>query len=142
MARRMSLAFLAVASPLLLACFAVGGEVAEVVFVVLVMGFPVALIALAVGEDGILGPRRAPLLLLLLLLEGSGIAMLALRGRVADGPWLAGLPAGAVVLLWGLWLAPLPLVTLTYALTFDRFELGEEDLDRLHESQRRLNGGD
>ena len=59
------------------------------------------------------------------------------RGHVLDGPWIGGLPMGAAVQLYGLWLTPLLLVALVYALTFDRFELTQEDLDRLEEHRRR-----
>jgi hypothetical protein len=57
--------------------------------------------------------------------------MLLLRGRVLDGPWFGGLPLAAAIQLYGVWLAPLLLVALVYALTFDRFALRQEDLDRL-----------
>jgi len=57
--------------------------------------------------------------------------MLLLRGQVIDGPWFGGLPGAAAIQLYGLFLAPLLLVALTYALTFDRFGIREEDLERL-----------
>lgn len=130
MARESSLLYLGLAAPLILICFFVRGMGAELLFTALAMGFPVALIVLAVARDGRLGPLRAPLTLLLLLLEGSAVAMLVLRGRVLDGPWVGGLPAATAVLLYGLWLAPLPIVGLAYALTFDHFDIRDEDLRR------------
>ncbi len=139
MARRIALGYLALASPLVLVSFCFPGFAAEVAFTVLTMGYPVALIVMAVAGRGSLGPLRAPLLGLLVVLEGCAVAMLALSGRGVDGPWLGGLPLAAAVQLYGLWLVPLPLVALAYALTFSRYELREQDLERF-ESLRRGDG--
>jgi hypothetical protein len=57
--------------------------------------------------------------------------MLVFRDRVLDGPWFGGLPPAAAIQLYGLFLTPLLVVGLTYALTFDRFEMRQKDLDRL-----------
>ena len=131
MARRIALLFLVVASPLLLVVSLFGGSWSDTVFVVVVMAFPVALIVLGVARRGRLGALAVPLLCLLLILEGCGVAMLLLRGRVMDEPWFGGLPLAAAVQLYGLFLGPLLLVALAYALTFDRFGIREEDLHRL-----------
>jgi hypothetical protein len=131
MARRIALLFLALASPLILVLNFMPWPVAETLFAVLVMGYPVALIAMAVARQGRVGPLGLPLLGLLILLEGCAVGMLLLRGRVLDGPWFGGLPLAAAIQLYGVWLAPLLLVALVYALTFDRFALRQEDLDRL-----------
>ncbi len=131
MVRTISLLFLAVASPVMLALFFMPWPWAEVVFTVLVMGYPVALIAVAVSRDGSPGVLCIPLLALLIFLEVCAVGMLVLRGRVLDGPWFGGLPLAAAIQLYGLFLTPLLFVALTYALTFDRFELRQEDLDRL-----------
>ncbi|MEE4271756.1 MAG: hypothetical protein V2I67_08780 [Thermoanaerobaculales bacterium] len=131
MARRISLVFLAVASPVMLALFFMPWGWAQSAFALLVMGYPVALIAVAVGRRGGLGPLAIPLLILLLFLEACTVGMLLLRGRVLDGPWFGGLPLAAAIQLYGVFLTPLLLVALTYALTFDRFEMRHEDLDRL-----------
>lgn len=136
MARRLSLVFLAVASPLTLLLFAAPWTGAETVFTVLVMAYPVALIAFAVSRNGRLGPLAIPLLLLLILLEACAVGMLALRGHVPTAPWIGGLPLAAAIQLCGVWLAPLLLVALAYALTFDRYELRQEDLDRLRRLTR------
>jgi hypothetical protein len=130
-ARRISLLFLALASPLILVLFFMPWFWAEVLFAVLVMGYPVALIVVAVARKGRLGPLGLPLIALLIFLEACAVGMLALRGHVVDGPWFGGLPLAAAIQLYGLWLVPLLLVALAYALTFDRFELRQEDLDRL-----------
>jgi len=122
---------------MLLALFLVSWEWAPLLFAVLVMGYPVALIVVAVGRRTSLGPLGLPLLALFLFLEACVIGMLAFRGRVLDGPWFGGLPIAAAIQLYGLFLTPLLLVALVYALTFDRFELTEDDLERLTEYQRR-----
>jgi len=138
--RRIALWFLALAPPLILLSFLIPGTVSEVLFATLAAGFPVALVGLAAGR------RRGGALLgrwllgLLVILEGSSVAVLLLRGQVADGPWIAGLPVAAVIQLVGLWLAPLVLVGLVYALTFDRYELRDEDLARLDRLGRDADG--
>jgi len=141
-ARRLALLFLALASPLILVLFALPWSGAQALFAVLVMAYPVALIVLAVSRDGRVGVLALPLLLLLVLLEVCTIAMLALRERVMDAPWVAGLPLAAAIQLYGVWLAPLLLVALAYALTFDRYEMRQEDLDRLLASTKRRGGED
>jgi hypothetical protein len=135
-ARRIALLFLALSSPLILALFLMPWPCAETLFALLVMGFPVALIAMAVARQGRLGSLGPLLLGLLILLEGCAVGMLLLRGRVLDGPWFGGLPLAAAIQLYGVWLAPLLLVALVYALTFDRFELRQHDLDRLRQHLR------
>ena len=70
---------------------------------------------------------------LLVILEGSGLLMLIFRHRVLDGPWFGGLPLSAAVQLYLLFLGPLLLVALAYALTFERFGIRERDLERLNE---------
>jgi hypothetical protein len=141
MARRLALLFLATASPVVLVLFFLPGAFAESLFAVLVMGYPVALIVVAVARKGTLGPLAVPMLVLLLFLEACAAGMLLLRGRVLEAPWVGGLPMAAAIQLYGLWLAPLLLVALVYALTFDHFELPQEDLDRI-EALRRETGVD
>ena len=140
-ARKLSLAFLAVASPVMLLLFLGPWSWADEIFALLVMGYPVALIVVAVGRRGTLGPLGVPLLFLLIFLEACAIGMLALRGQVVDGPWFGGLPGAAAIQLYGLFLTPLLLVTLAYALTFDKFEMTDDDLERLAEHQRRHEDG-
>ncbi len=137
MVRKLSLVFLAVASPVMLGLFFLPWAWAEVVFAVLVMGYPVALIVVAVSRNGRAGALGIPLLALLIFLEACAVGMLMFRGRVLDGPWVGGLPIAAAIQLYGLFLTPLIFVALTYALTFDRFEMREEDLDRLADLDRR-----
>ena len=131
MARRICLLFLAVASPLILILFLLPWTCSDVVFATLVMGFPVALIVIAVGRKDGIGGLGVVLLFLFVLLEVSALGMYALRGFVMEAPWVGGLPYAAAIQLYGFWLMPLLVVPLAYALTFDRFEMTQEDLDRL-----------
>lgn len=96
--------------------------------------FPVALMVLGAARKGRLGPITLPLVVVAVLLEGGLVAMLLLRGRVAEGPWIGGLPLAANVLIYGMWIVPFAIVALTYALTYDRFTLTDDDLDRLERS--------
>lgn len=130
MAKRVALIFLAAASLLILVSFSLPGRLGEVLFAVLAVAFPVALILLGASRKGRIGSLGAALLALLLVLEGSVLGMLVLAGRVLEGPWLGGLPLAAALQLYGMWLLPLALVALAYALTFESFTLSEEDLER------------
>jgi hypothetical protein len=129
--KRAAIGFLSIGSALILLSFLPGFRFGPVLFAVLAVAFPVALIALGAARQGRLGPLTAPLTLLLVILEGSLVGMLILRGQVLDGPWVAGLPLAAAIQLFGMWLMPLGLVALVYAITFDSFTLREEDLGRL-----------
>jgi hypothetical protein len=118
MSQRLALGFLAGAAPALLLAMLLNGRAGAVIFAVLAAAFPVALMALGASRRGRLGRLAWPLLAVLGLLEGCVVGMLALAGRVAEGPWLFGLPLAAVLELGGLFLLPLPIVVLAYALTF------------------------
>ena len=131
MAGRLALVFLAVSSPLILLTSVVGTTAGEVLFALLGMAFPVALIVLGAHRRGRLGPLRWPLGALVLILEGCVAAMLALRGHILDAPWLGGLPLATAVQVYGLFLSPLLLVSLAYAWTFDDSGLRQDDLDEL-----------
>jgi hypothetical protein len=131
MAKRLALLFLALSSPLILVSFFWQHFLSEVLFSLLVVLFPVVLMVVGAARGGRLGPTGAPLWCLALLLVGCGLGMLLLRGHAADGPWLGGLPLAAALQIYGLWLAPLGLVALAYALTFESFALRESDLENL-----------
>lgn len=103
----------------------------EALFAALAAAFPVALAILGATRGGRLGPLRVPLLALFVILESCVFGMFVFRGRLEELPWVGGLPLAAAIQLYGMWLLPLALVTITYALTFDSFTLTEEDLDRL-----------
>lgn len=142
---RLALGFLAVGSPAVLAASLVPGRAATWAFALLAGAFPVALMALGAASRGRSGrPARgsgAPawvLVALLVVLEGTAAGILLLAGAPAGAAGLAGLPLATVVQVAGLWLLPLPLAALGYALTFDRTGVTGEDLARLRE---RVAGG-
>ncbi|HUO86647.1 MAG TPA: hypothetical protein VM617_04590 [Thermoanaerobaculia bacterium] len=78
-----------------------------------------ALVALAVSADRHRRPATAVAVALGLLVAGSLAALLALAGRVGESPWPAGVPLALWVLFGVLWLLPLLLTGLGYALTFE-----------------------
>lgn len=65
--------------------------------------------------------RRATVVAVVLglLVAGSLGALVALAGRVGEAPWPGGVPAALWVLFGGLWLLPLVLTGLGYALAFE-----------------------
>ena len=130
---RITLGFLTIASPVLLLTCGVG-RAGEIVFAVLTMAFPFALIAIGARSRG--GRGRLPLILggLLAWYEICLVALLVSRG--GTGPWILGLPFGAAVQVYGLFVLPLLWVPLTYALTFDRYGLDREALADLRRRAR------
>ena len=131
MSQRPILLFLTAASPLLLLTSAVYLPAGEVLFAVLAVAFPIALIALGARHRGGLGPLRWPLVALVAFLEACIVAMLGLRGQVFEAPWFGGLPLATAIQFYGVFLAPMFLVAWLYAATFERFGLRQEDLDDL-----------
>lgn len=129
--KRAALLFLASASPLILISFTPGFPLGPILFAVLAVAFPVGLIVLGASRAGRLGRLAGPVAGLLVILEGCLLGMLALAGRVLDAPWVGGLPLAAALQLYGMWLGPLVLVALAYALTFESFSLRDEDLEQL-----------
>lgn len=134
MANRPSLVLLALAAPATLLAFCAGGAWGAWVAALTGAAFPVALMGLGAARGGRLGALRWPLLALGLTLAGGLVAVLALPD---GGPDAAGLPLATVIMIFVLIPVPLALVGLTYAATFERWGLREEDLDRI----RRLGRG-
>lgn len=152
---RWALIFLGVGSPLLLLSLWFG---AVTPFLVLAIAFPVALMALGAarshqsavaGSAGSVasqvGRRRgwtlpAALVVLLLLLEASFLAMLNLRGRVAEASWPLGVPLATWIELVGVGLLPLLLVPAVYAAVFGRRGLSAEELERVRAARREMDG--
>ncbi len=155
---RGSLIFLGLGSPLLLASLWFG---AVAPFVALAIAFPVALMALGAARasrKAVAASARAAdrpsrwrvaalpvaLVVLLLLLEASFLAMLNLRGRVAEAAWPLGLPLATWIELVGVGLLPLLFVPAAYAAAFSRRGLSTQDLERVRSARRELEaaGGD
>lgn len=142
---------LALLSLLLTGSLLVPGRVPALAFAFGAVAFPVGLIVLGAlapprgGRPGGLGARLAgALLALLVILELSAGVVLALSsGPSGAGRTVAGMPVevlAAVAQVAGLWLLPLPLVALAYALTFDRSGVTPEALASLREHSRRRGG--
>lgn len=102
-------------------------------FVVLVMGFPIALVVLAVHRSGRLGRLGLPLATLSAMLQIGGLGVLVLDRSGWSGFY--GLPLSLHCLLLLMWLGPLLLTTLGYAATFS--ELGIDDALLLRLEQMR-----
>lgn len=132
MSRNLAVATLTLLSLALLAATLVGHPLAQAVFAIGALAFPVPLIALGVARRDGSARLGAVLLALTLLLVGSGVGLLALSGGGTGGA-----PA-LLVLLLGLGVAPLVLVAIAYAVAFGRAGIDERDLRRI----RRLAGGE
>ena len=128
---RVALGVLTVASPLLVVCLLLSHPTAQLIFGVVALGFPVALMALGAQRGGRLGPLALPLTGLLLVLEVSLPLLLAFGGRVGDLPWILGLPPGLAIEIYLMTLVPLAITTIAYGLTFEGFTLTEADLERI-----------
>ena len=89
------------------------------------MMFIPALIALGASRRGRLGVLTMPLLLFGLYLVLCLTAMLLLSAEPEAESWWLGLPPATLLMLAGLWLAPLPAVSLGYAWYFQHSGLGE-----------------
>ena len=121
--QHISLVAITIASLLLLVACVVPMPGGGVLFALLAAAFPVAMCTIGAARRGRLGPLAWPLAVLLVIYVACVATMLALRGRVLDGPWLGGLPLAATLELWGLFLLPMFFVAVVYGLTFHREEL-------------------
>jgi hypothetical protein len=134
---RAALAVLAVASPLTLAALLLPGAVSDLLLAALTGVLPAALMALGAGSSS--GPVSGPMSErwrwlfpgLGALLAAAAVSVLALSRAAGEAGAATGLPPATVVQIVGLWLLPLPLATLGYALTFDRAGVRPEALDAL-----------
>ena len=119
MLRRLLLLALTLIGPVMLVTFVVGGRVAEWVFVLAGMLFPVVLIALATVRNGRLGRLGWVLLGLAGVLEAASVGILVLASCPGHAARVLGLPLGTALLLFGLVVVPLILVILGHAATFE-----------------------
>ena len=135
MAKKLALGATGCAALLILMSFFQDSAWTRLTFGLLAMAFPVLLMIIgAAGKNG-LGPLGWIFALLWTILTGCLAGMMAFSGP--DQPWLMGLPISAAILLFGIWLAPLALVSFGYAWTFERFGVREEDLERIRDFSRR-----
>lgn len=133
MAHRAALLLLALAAPATLIASCVDAAVSPWLVALGSAAFPAALIALGASRNGRLGPLRAPLLLLGLVIGGVLLALLALPD---GGPDAGSLPLGTALLLFVLVPVPLVLVGWAHAATFERWFLRDEDLERIRRLRR------
>ena len=132
MGKKLALIFLTASSPVALACLLVDAPAAPALFAAVSALFPAALMAVgAADRDGRLGRAAPPILVLtgLLLLVMWGLFQF--RDAGTDVPWWGGLPAGAAVQLYGLFILPFCVTSLGYAWAFEQGGLRQEDLDSL-----------
>lgn len=135
---RAALAALTLASALIPVFCLVGGRTALVGFAILAVAFPPLLMTLgAAGERGRLGAIAWPLGLLFVALEAGLVGIIALSGRSDPESWVFGLPPATAIQLYGLFLVPLALVAIGFALTFARFDVSDADLERLRDLAKR-----
>lgn len=123
-----------VGSLLILASFVWPSPAAPWLFALVTMGFPVALIALGVASRGGARTLRLELALLFLLLQGTGLGLLAFARDTSR--LVYGLPAGGWLMLLGMWLLPLALLSLAYPLAFSKAVLDGSTLERVRAAKR------
>ena len=138
MAKRLALGFLTVAPFAILVIFFFTPAALSWLFAVVVMSFPNALVTLAVSRDGRVGRRlRLPLLALFAMLQVGVAGVLAFGASSVNG--FFGFPISLHFLLLLIWLGPLCLTTLTYAVTFPELGIDDallEQLDQLRTTRR------
>lgn len=132
--KRLALGFLTGASLAILILFFLDVPALSWLFAVLVMGFPIALVTLAVVRQGRLGRLRIPLLILLAMLQCGVIGVLAFSGSGRTGPY--GLPLSLHFLLVLIWLGPLSVTTTVYAAMFSELGIDDALLERLEQLRR------
>lgn len=134
MVKKLALGFLTAASFAILIIFFIDARALSWPFAVLVMGFPIALVAMAVSRDRGLGRLRVPLVVLFIMLQCGVIGVLAFDGSEITGFY--GLPLSLHFLLLLIWLGPLAVTTLMYAATFSELGIDDELLARLEQMRR------
>ena len=132
--KKLALGFLTIASFAILIIFFIDAGALSWLFAVLVMGFPIALVTMAVNRDGRLGRLRVPLVVLFAMLQCGVIGVLAFDGSGITG--FFGLPLSLHFLLLLIWLGPLGVTTLMYAATFSDLGIDDELLARLEQMRR------
>jgi hypothetical protein len=128
MAKQIALSFMGIASVLMLVIFFFEWSLGPIVFGVLVMAFPTAMIAAGASRKGKLGVVTIPALVLGVILVGGTIWMYLLRGQVETAGWFLGFPLSAAVQFYLVFLVPYFVMAIGYTLTFDSYGIREEDL--------------
>ncbi len=128
--RACSLAFLALASVVLLVTCVVPGQLGESLFAFLAVVFPLALIVLGASRGDRLGSVLWPVLFLAAIHAAALAGIFVLHHRVEE-TLIFGLPAGFVLQILGFFVLPLGVALSGYAWTFDRWGLRDEELRAL-----------
>lgn len=131
MSRALPIRLLTLAAGVLLLSSLAGGPYADVLFAVVAVAFPTLLMFLGTANGDRRRSQAWVILGLVALLEACLFGMLALRGTVATGGWILGLPAVTALQIYGMCLLPLTLVALGFATTFADFRVDKSDLERL-----------
>jgi hypothetical protein len=118
MAQRVALATLTICSFVALACLFIDHWLSAPLFGAAAVLFIPSLIALGAARRGRLGRLTIPLLLFGLYLLLTFAAMLLLSPEPDMERWWFGMPPATVLMLVGLWLAPLFAVSFGYAWHF------------------------
>jgi hypothetical protein len=132
--KTLALGFLTAASFSILVIFFIDVRALSWPFAVLVMGFPIALVTMAVSRGAGLGRLRVPLIVLFAMLQCGVLGVLAFDGSEITGFY--GLPLSLHFLLLLIWLGPLAVTTLVYAATFSELGIDDELLARLEQMRR------
>jgi len=132
--KKLAVGYLSVASFAILIIFFIDARALSWPFAVLVMGFPIALVTMAVSRDGGMGRLRFPLVALFAMLQSGVVGVLAFDGSGITGFY--GLPLSLHFLLLLIWLGPLGVTTLMYAATFSELGIDDALLARLEQMRR------
>jgi hypothetical protein len=127
MAQRFALATLTICSLVTLACLFIDHPLSAPLFGAAGLLFIPSLIALGAARRGRLGRLTIPLLLFGLYLLLTFGAMFLLSPEPDMERWWFGMPPATVLMLAGLWLAPLLAVSFGYAWHFKRSESAADE---------------
>lgn len=128
---RLALGVLTVVSPLCLGIFLWETPYSEVIFALAVILFPCALMLLGASRQNRAGVAAWTIALLCGVLLAVMAGLFAFRNGGVDGPSWGGLPMAAAIQLYGLFLLPLCISSLGYAMAFDASALDDEALRTL-----------
>ncbi|MGE5233188.1 MAG: hypothetical protein ACM3OB_03685 [Acidobacteriota bacterium] len=135
MDRKVALAVVALAPLVVLPCLGSPALPARVALALALAALPPALVALGAVRDGRLDRvLRWACAGLFLILAAGLFALIALHERPTT--FFAGTPAALLVLLGGLWGAPIVLVLWVYTARFGTFGIRGADLERLRALRR------
>ena len=131
MSKRLALGFLTLAPIIVLGLLLTTPMWGRWLLAVVAMSFPIALVTLATARGDGVGRLRAPFVVLFLMLQAGAVGVLVLTGSSSGG--LAGLPTSLLFLLGFVWLGPLLVTTVSYAVFFPELGIDDALLEQLDE---------